>query len=72
MDNFLWNGGGMPKQPQDRYQQDTGCAWRGLGTTGRFPAQAPYRGHRTLPGALSWCELNSLPAGAVRHHLNPQ
>ncbi|GIJ19965.1 microtubule-associated protein 11 [Micromonospora lutea] len=71
MDNFLWDGGGMPKHPQDRFQQDTEHAWGDLGRTGRFPAQAPYRDHRTRPGALSWRELNSLPVGAARHHRNP-
>ncbi|GIJ36346.1 hypothetical protein SAMN05216284_102240 [Micromonospora sediminimaris] len=71
MDNIIWNGGGMQKQPQDRDQQDPERAWRNHRLTGRFPAQAAYRGHRTRPGTLSWCELNSLPAGPVRHHLNP-
>ncbi|MBQ1027990.1 hypothetical protein [Micromonospora sp. C95] len=61
----------MPKHPQDRDQQDPERAWQHRGTTRQLPAQTPHRGHRTRPGALSWRELNSLPANPVRHHLNP-
>ncbi|NLU79491.1 DNA repair protein [Micromonospora sp. HNM0581] len=60
------------KQPQDRDQQDPERTWRNHRLIGRFPAQPAHRGHRTRPDALSWCELNSLPTGAVRHHLKPR
>ncbi|MEG3635563.1 DNA repair protein [Micromonospora palythoicola] len=61
----------MPKHPHDRDQQDPERAWRHHGATGQPPTQTPYRGHRTRPATLSWHDLNSLPAGPVRHHLNP-
>ncbi|MTK02041.1 DNA repair protein [Micromonospora sp. CP22] len=61
----------MPKQPQDRFHQDAERPWHHHGSTGRFPTQARYRDRRSRPGRLSWRELNSLPAGAARHHLNP-
>ncbi|WBB56820.1 DNA repair protein [Verrucosispora sp. WMMD573] len=61
----------MQKQPQDRDEQDPERAWRHHRLAGRFPAQAAYRGHRARSGTLSWRELDSLPAGPVRHHLNP-
>ncbi|MCX4474068.1 DNA repair protein [Micromonospora sp. NBC_01655] len=55
----------MPNLPDDRYQQDTERHWRGAGG-GRFPTQPAYREVRdarhTEP-ALSWAELNRLPAG---------
>jgi hypothetical protein len=60
MDNFLWDGMVMPNQPNDRYQQDTERTWRATEAAGGFPAQPPYRGARA---ALSWGELNELPAG---------
>jgi hypothetical protein len=56
----------MPNQPNDRYQQDTARIWRAAEAAGRFPAQPPYREARTGRGvnvALSWGDLNSLPAG---------
>ncbi|MFJ6195533.1 DNA repair protein [Micromonospora sp. NPDC092111] len=56
----------MPKQPNDRYQQDTAQVWRAAEAAGRFPAQSPYRGARCGRGTnapLSWGDLNSLPAG---------
>ncbi|WP_091107521.1 DNA repair protein [Micromonospora citrea] len=61
----------MPNQPNDRYQQDTERLWRAPEDAGRFPAQPPYRGNRGE--ALSWGELNRLPAGAsTRRNLNPR
>ncbi|PZG22871.1 DNA repair protein [Micromonospora craterilacus] len=61
----------MPNQPNDRYQQDIERIWHGRTAAGRFPAQPPYRGHRTDVGALSWHALNELPAGTfARSHLN--
>jgi hypothetical protein len=64
MDNFLWDGVVMPKLPQDGYQQDAAGQW---GAVGHFPAQPAYReardARRTEP-ALSWSELDRLPAGA--------
>ncbi|MEV5768397.1 DNA repair protein [Micromonospora sp. NPDC052213] len=65
----------MPNQPNDRYQQETERLWREPGTAGRFPAQPPYRGNRgaTRTEALSWGELNKLPAGtSTRRNLNPR
>ncbi|WBB70572.1 DNA repair protein [Micromonospora sp. WMMD812] len=60
----------MPNQPNDRYQQDTERLWR-VPEAGRFPAQPPHRGARSDDAALSWAELNKLPAGAsARHGLN--
>ncbi|GGL87814.1 MULTISPECIES: hypothetical protein [Micromonospora] len=56
----------MPNQPNERYQQDTGHLWREPESTGRLPAQPPYHRVRTSRGpnaALSWHELNKLPAG---------
>ncbi|TDB79405.1 MULTISPECIES: DNA repair protein [unclassified Micromonospora] len=56
----------MPKQPNDRYQQDSERAWRPAEAAGRFPGQPPYQEARTGHGAqatLSWSDLNSLPAG---------
>ncbi|MCM0676718.1 DNA repair protein [Micromonospora phytophila] len=73
MDTFLWDGMGMPNQPNDRYEQDTERLWRSPEAAGRFPAQPPYRGSRTTAGAnaLGWGELNKLPAGAsTRRGLN--
>jgi hypothetical protein len=65
----------MPNQPNDRYQQDTERLWRTPGVAERFPAQPPYRGNRgaTRADALSWGELNKLPAGtSTRRNLNPR
>ncbi|MGW4502620.1 DNA repair protein [Micromonospora sp. NPDC004336] len=65
----------MPNQPNDRYQQDTERLWRAPAEAGRFPAQPPYRGNRgaARAEALSWGELNRLPAGAsTRRNLNPR
>jgi hypothetical protein len=74
MYTFLWDGIVMPKQPNDRYQQDTERLWRAAETAGRFPAQPPYRGARAAGGTggtLGWAELNKLPAGvSTRHGLN--
>ncbi|MCI4064618.1 DNA repair protein [Micromonospora sp. R77] len=53
----------MPNQPNDRYQQDTERSWRAAEAAGRFPGQPPYRESRRTT-ALSWAELNALPAGA--------
>ena len=66
MYKFLWDGKGMPNQPNDRYQQDTERAWRVAEAAGRFPAQPPYRearAGRATNAPLSWSDLNSLPAG---------
>ncbi|RKN49460.1 hypothetical protein [Micromonospora endolithica] len=62
----------MPNQPNDRYQQDPAQLWsHASGSPERFPAQPPYRGHRT--SALCWGDLNKLPAGvSSRRHLNPR
>ncbi|MGN9808321.1 hypothetical protein ACTMSW_03050 [Micromonospora sp. BQ11] len=63
----------MPNQPNDRYQQDPEQLWpQTSGSPGRFPAQSsPYRGNRA--SALSWGDLNRLPAGvSSRRHLNPR
>ncbi len=60
----------MPNQPNDRYQQDTERAWRAAGDAPLVPAQSRYRESRA-DGALSWAELNALPAGAsTRRGLN--
>ncbi|SCG56671.1 hypothetical protein GA0070623_2445 [Micromonospora rifamycinica] len=56
----------MPRQTNDRYQQDSPPIWGTAETTGRFPAQPRYREARCRHGAdplLSWAELDSLPAG---------
>ncbi|MFC3504881.1 DNA repair protein [Micromonospora krabiensis] len=54
----------MPIQPNDRYQQDT-ARLRRFPDPGRFPAQPPHHGARAADGtALSWAEVNRLPAGA--------
>ncbi|MEH0981014.1 DNA repair protein [Micromonospora sp. CPCC 205556] len=58
----------MPNQPNDRYQQDTERAWQAAAAAERFPAQPPYREARTgrdTNAALSWSDLNSLPAGST-------
>ncbi|RLP99627.1 DNA repair protein [Micromonospora sp. CV4] len=63
----------MPIQPNDRYHQDPERLWRATEPAGRFPAQPRYRGTRTTGGAdaLSWSELNKLPAGSsARRGLN--
>lgn len=66
MDTFLWDGMVMPIQPNDRYQQDPERLWRSTEPAEGFPAQPRYRGTRTTKGAaaLSWAELNKLPAGS--------
>lgn len=64
MYNFIWDGMVMPKLPEDRHEQDAERRWRG--TRGWFPAQPAYREARNVHGvrpALSWAELNRLPAG---------
>ncbi|TDC76456.1 DNA repair protein [Micromonospora sp. KC606] len=56
----------MPKQPNDRYQQDSERAWRAAEAVGRFPGQPRYREARTrhrTKTTLTWGDLNSLPAG---------
>ncbi|TDB86702.1 DNA repair protein [Micromonospora fluostatini] len=53
----------MPNQPNKRHQQETGRLWRPPESTGRFPAQPPYRDHRGTNTRLSWSELDRLPAG---------
>ncbi|MDG4792671.1 hypothetical protein [Micromonospora sp. WMMD1082] len=58
-------------QPNDRYQQGSERTWGAHLTAGQFPAQPPHRGRRARVGALSWSELDRLPAGAsARNHLN--
>nr|WP_229399878.1 DNA repair protein [Micromonospora okii] len=56
----------------DRYEQDVEGRWRAAQV--RVPAQPPYRqGRHTRRAepALSWAELNRLPAGAsTRRGLN--
>ncbi|MCO1599648.1 DNA repair protein [Micromonospora sp. RHAY321] len=60
----------MPIQPNDRYQQDPERLWRSTEPADRFPAQPRYRGTRATD-ALSWAELNKLPAGSsARRGLN--
>ncbi|MGW5667975.1 DNA repair protein [Micromonospora sp. NPDC003776] len=60
----------MPNQPNDRYQQDTERSWQAVEAAGRFPGQPRYREART-DAALSWAELNALPAGVgTRRGLN--
>ncbi|MEU5913983.1 DNA repair protein [Micromonospora sp. NPDC047527] len=60
----------MPIQPNDRHQQDPARQWRATGAAGRFPAQPRHRARRTS-GALSWAELDALPAGTSSlRHLN--
>ncbi|MFI9642077.1 DNA repair protein [Micromonospora sp. NPDC051925] len=57
----------MPKQPNDRYQQDDVRIWGTAETAGRFPTQPRYREARCgrgLDAPLSWAELNTLPAGS--------
>ncbi|MEV4659236.1 DNA repair protein [Micromonospora sp. NPDC049301] len=56
----------MPIQPNDRHHQDPERLWRATEPADRFPAQPRYRGTRTTggPDALSWSELNKLPAGS--------
>jgi hypothetical protein len=64
MYNFLWDGKVMPNLPEDRHEQD--AERRRRGTRGWFPAQPAYREARNARGAqpaLSWAELNRLPAG---------
>ncbi|TDC57671.1 DNA repair protein [Micromonospora sp. KC207] len=58
----------MPNMPDDRsddrYEQYAERRWRG--PQGWFPAQPAYRESRNARGAepaLSWAELNRLPAG---------
>ncbi|MGI5523024.1 DNA repair protein [Micromonospora sp. CA-259024] len=55
----------MPIQPNDRYHQDPERLWRATEPADRFPAQPRYRGTPAtgVSDALSWAELNKLPAG---------
>jgi hypothetical protein len=58
----------MPIQPNDRSAQDTRRLRR---CAEQFPGQPSYGGHRADLGALSWHDLNELPAGySSRRHLN--
>jgi hypothetical protein len=71
MYNFVWDGMAMNMR-DDRYEQQAEGRWRGARV--RFPAQPPYRevrhARRAEP-ALSWAELDRLPAGAsTRRGLN--
>ncbi|MFI0791350.1 DNA repair protein [Micromonospora rubida] len=55
----------MPNLPYNRYPQDPERRWREA-RSGRFPAQPAYcevRNARRAEPALSWAELNRLPAG---------
>lgn len=55
----------MPNLPDNRYQQQFSRRWR---ARRRFPAQPPYREVRAARGAepaLSWAELDRLPARAA-------
>ncbi|SBT37135.1 hypothetical protein GA0070621_0044 [Micromonospora narathiwatensis] len=59
----------MPKQPDDRYQQDAERNWPATVRAERIPAQSRHRETRTR--SLSWAALNALPAGvSARHGLN--
>ncbi|MGC4805202.1 DNA repair protein [Micromonospora sp. DT233] len=54
----------MPNLPEHRHQQDTAGRWRAVAHFLAQPAYREARDARRAEPALSWSELDRLPAGA--------